>query len=578
MYTNGDCTGTKKIVNLPENTLAKCPNAFLTSDEGEKVNVKWACYGGQDCPTMPTTPCVRLKTLCGVNGIGLAIFETTEIAKMKAGSCFKPIQGTSQNYGSFKFTTATTATYVDACMTVQKAGPKRICDCQHEWDWKGIKYYGCAVTPEDPNMHWCFVEDNSCNVAMVSAEFGETRKFIMCEACDCQRIWEYKGAVYHGCAITSDLDYEWCYTKGYNRPGNTKCLGASNSDSAAEIRKWRKCNSCNCLQFWHYAKEAGQIDPLTGLTPYHRGCGATKDWPGHDWCYVQGFAGKDASPQCGYSKKSEVAGEPRYFRKCDDCNCMRHWNYKGELYGGCAETRDWPNTEWCYVEGGKGCNVASESLDKDKGERRWWRECSACNCMRRWNYQGQYYVGCALTPDMGDTHWCYVQSYQDCKTAQKSQFATEFRWWQKCEGCTCQYTWNYRGAVYHDCATTDDMGETEWCYVQGGPECKDAQASTEPGELRMWRECGNKLTCGIIKQKFKDNKCCGNPTKTFKYNVEMKPKRRLTGSHNELSRDILAQVGAAIRQVKTKGVSAYGLEQEIMSATKRYFDEHVSVV
>jgi len=533
------------------------------NNEIQEVRYKWTCFG-------PGGTQVRLKTTCGVGGILQAVFDAPEVVNMKAGKCFKGLDGAK--FKSYKLTDAATAKF-PPCKEVPKPGPKRVCDCQKEFEWKSATYYGCTETP-DTTFPWCFVEDNNCNVAMQSGEWGETRKFIECDPCDCQRIWEYKGATYYGCTVTPDpdmKDQEWCYTNGYS---SQFCLSAKDSKDPAETRKWRECDSCNCRYFWHYAKEAGKIDPILGLIPSYKGCGQTDDWADVDWCYVQSF-----NKQCNYTQKSLVDGETRFWRKCDNCNCMRSWNYKGQVYGGCAETPDWQNVEWCYVEGGESCNVASKS--KTAGERRYFRECSSCNCMRRWNYKGEYYIGCSQTPDWENTDWCYVQGYSNCKNAQASQFKTEKRWYRTCKGCTCQFTWNYRGAVYRDCAKTPDMKETEWCYVQGGPACSDAKKSTEKGELRMWRECGNKMTCGIIKQKFKDNKCCGNPSKTYKYKTEPKepkPARRLLGSHNELSRDILAQVGAAIRQVKAKGVSAYGLEHEIMSATKRYFDGHVSVV
>jgi len=373
----------------------------------------------------------------------------------------------------------------------------------------------------------------------------------------------------------------WCYVKGND------CITAKTSIHEGETRKYQDCGECNCLYSWHYAAEvqAGIRDVQSGLVPRYTGCGKTS-MEDIDWCYVQGF---DGDNKCPYATKSIVDGEDRHWRKCDDCNCLRFWNHDRASYQGCAETRDSPGVTWCFVEGGGqksfgqrgGCNVAQAY--KTTGERRMWRECGSCNCMRRWNMGNEFYIGCAKPPGF-DYHWCYVQASPDgCNTAKKSEYPGEKRWWRECKGCTCQFTWNYKNAVYSGCVTTEDYedGKVEWCYVQGGPACKDAkQAKDYPIELRMWRECGViPVTCGDVKQKFKDNKCCGNPNKMFREKLEpIRKTRRLFGSLDGSNHYILEQMGAAIRQVKASGVSAHGLEREILTVTKQFFDDQVALV
>ena len=197
------------------------------------------------------------------------------------------------------------------------------------------------------------------------------------------------------------------------------------------------------------------------------GCAETPDWADTCWYYVQG------GPACNQANKSEIAGELRMFRKCDSCNCMRKWNYKGAVSHGCSQTPDWPNQEWCHVQGGPQCNVALKSTIA--GETRMFRQCKDCNCMRHWNYKGQFYAGCAMTPDWPDTEWCYVQGGPGCNVASKSEIDGEPRMFRQCGACNCMQTWNYKGAVYHGCAETPDWADTEWCYVQDGPGCAQAR-------------------------------------------------------------------------------------------------------
>ena len=158
------------------------------------------------------------------------------------------------------------------------------------------------------------------------------------------------------------------------------------------------------------------------------GCAETMDWWGHDWCYVQGgFHCITASP-------SSVAGEDRSYRECSACNCLTQWNYEGAVYEGCAETTDWPGHDWCYVQGSQ-CITASPS--SVAGEDRSYRECSACNCLTQWNYQGAMYDGCAETPDWAGHKWCYVQGGSNCPSAVASSMEGEDRLYIECAGGTC---------------------------------------------------------------------------------------------------------------------------------------------
>jgi len=182
---------------------------------------------------------------------------------------------------------------------------------------------------------------------LVGVAFGE-------DACDCQSgSWTYKGANFDtACAETSDWEgHTWCYVKD-----GANCPTAAASAVEGETRKWRECSSCNCQTSWDY-KGADYL-----------GCDETSDWTGHHWCYVQG------GTACATAVASSVEGETRKWRECLPCNCQIGWNYKEVFYEGCAETADWKDHTWCYVQGGSKCpNVQDSSV---VGENRKWHECT----------------------------------------------------------------------------------------------------------------------------------------------------------------------------------------------------------
>merc|ERR1719356_985925 len=109
---------------------------------------------------------------------------------------------------------------------------------------------------------------------------------------------------------------------------------------------------------------------------------------------------------------------------------MTKWSWQGEMYEGCAETPDWPGNDWCYVQGGSNCPTALNSTLE--GEDKLYRECSACNCMTKWSWQGEMYEGCAETPDWPGTDWCYVQGGSNCPTAVASTLEGEDKMYTEC--------------------------------------------------------------------------------------------------------------------------------------------------
>ena len=50
----------------------------------------------------------------------------------------------------------------------------------------------------------------------------------------------------------------------------------------------------------------------------------------------------------------------------------------------------------------------------------------------------------------------------------------------------------YKNVNYQGCAYTPDWVGTQWCYVDGGNQCKVAHDSLTKGESRKWMECGKK--------------------------------------------------------------------------------------
>jgi len=419
------------------------------------------------------------------------------------------------------------------------------CDCSDgTWSYKGADYEGCSETADWANHSWCYVEDGAtCITATASSIEGETRKYQECSACDCQTQWSYKGADYEGCAETSDwANTDWCYVRG------TSCVTATASSVEGETRKYRECSACNCLKTWTYQDTV------------HDGCSETADWADTDWCYVQGRS------NCITASASSVSGENKWYQQCSPCNCRLNWNYQGALYDGCAETPDWTDHSWCYVQGGSHCITASPS--SVAGEDRSYRECSACNCLTQWNYEGAVYEGCAETPDWAGHDWCYVQGGSSCPSATTSAVVGEDKKYIECSPCKCLSNWNYAGAMYDGCAETPDWAGHKWCYVQGGSSCASAVASAVVGEDKKYIECTDAgqhlwMTCGEAKETYKVNNCCGNPNALFKVD------RRLTSSNDE-PLPIDAHVAKVLQEAAVEGTDVDSLAQKIQAVVKPY--------
>ena len=58
--------------------------------------------------------------------------------------------------------------------------------------------------------------------------------------------------------------------------------------------------------------------------------------------------------------------------------------------------------------------------------------------------------------------------------------------------CECQQNWMHKNVNYQGCVYTPDWVGTQWCYVDGGNQCKVAHDSLTKGESRKWMECGKK--------------------------------------------------------------------------------------
>jgi hypothetical protein len=167
---------------------------------------------------------------------------------------------------------------------------------------------------------------------------------------------------------------------------------------------------------------------------------------------------------------------------------MTSWDYLGSNHSGCAETSDWEDNQWCYVVGGEACSAASNSTHA--GESRKWKVCDPCKCTASWDYLGATYSTCAETADWADHTWCYVQGGAECHNALNSTVDGESRKWRECDDCACRGNWEYLGSFYSGCAETSDWEDNQWCYVQGdGDKCAAASDSTHAGESRKWRSC-----------------------------------------------------------------------------------------
>jgi len=288
------------------------------------------------------------------------------------------------------------------------------CNCLTTWDYRTASYQGCSETPDWAGHDWCYIQGGStCPTYQNSTEAGEAKKWRECAPDNCQTQWNYgtTGKLYNGCTETPDwAGHDWCYIEG----SSISSPNAKNSSVVGEAKKWRECAPDNCQVQWNYG--------TTGKV--YEGCTETPDWAGNDWCYTQG--GTASNPN---AKDSSVVGEDKKWRQCSPCNCQVEWNYLGSVYKGATATPDYAQS-WCYVQGGSNCAGALAS--SVPGEDRKWIHASACDCQTQWNYQDKVYQGCAETPDWVDHRWCYVQGGSNCAAAQTSSVTGEDRRWLEC--------------------------------------------------------------------------------------------------------------------------------------------------
>jgi prolyl 4-hydroxylase len=109
------------------------------------------------------------------------------------------------------------------------------CECHETWDFQGKTYKGCNLAGY--NFTWCYLlASASCSRARESDFAGETRKWKMCENCDCHKTWDFKGTTYRDCDVTPQYDFSWCYLQM-----SGQCPIAIVSDFAGESRKWKYC-------------------------------------------------------------------------------------------------------------------------------------------------------------------------------------------------------------------------------------------------------------------------------------------------------------------------------------------------
>lgn len=257
-------------------------------------------------------------------------------------------------------------------------------------------------------------------------------------------------------------------------------------------------DACDCQDSWSY-KGPDWMTPEV----FYQGCAETPDWEGHKWCYVK------HGQSCDSAKTSTVPGEYRKYKECGACGCQETWSYSGAKgdddeveYQGCAETPDWSDHQWCYVNNGSACKFAKTSTIP--GETRKYKKCGPCACKDVWSYTGPegkdakvQYQGCDETPDWEGHAWCYVNDQKKCERAKSSSIPNEKRKYKECGACACQDVWDYKGPLatlpevqYQGCDTTPDWKDHEWCYVNDADKCDLARDSTVPGETRKYRGCG----------------------------------------------------------------------------------------
>ena len=69
--------------------------------------------------------------------------------------------------------------------------------------------------------------------------------------------------------------------------------------------------------------------------------------------------------------------------------------------------------------------------------------------------------------------------------------------------CTCQETWDYKGATYKGCSKTP-LFPSPFCYVMNGETCTEGSVSYEVGETRKWRPCDLTESPEMMTMKAKD--------------------------------------------------------------------------
>lgn len=91
------------------------------------------------------------------------------------------------------------------------------CTCKQPWGPEGgyDTFYRCQNPTGDVG-NWCYVEEEGCG------QTGKGGAFDYCDhtpmktqqGCTCLVPYTYKGLKYYGCSMTPDEDYSWCYVSG----------------------------------------------------------------------------------------------------------------------------------------------------------------------------------------------------------------------------------------------------------------------------------------------------------------------------------------------------------------------------
>lgn len=223
----------------------------------------------------------------------------------------------------------------------------------------------------------------------------------------------------------------------------------------------------------------------------HGACAVTPDWPDQPWCYI------DRTKTCKFATESTVmknsAGEKLHYRKCDPTACRGSWTWKAYgdnkediKYNGCAADPVWG--AWCYTQG-REPYAAMSTLSLNENENLHWKNCNPCACFNKWEYTQPDYTS------------------KDANGQYDTDLAGE------------SATMNTR--CWKDEKYVVDGKAESWCYVEGFGNCKKDMrtggASTKSqvkGEHRYFVLCG-KETCGNHKNVYKNNECCGMPTKAW---------------------------------------------------------------